>query len=119
MTDTVEKLTSLLFSALVTSSPVLSGNMKSMIQIDEYSGSECKIVIDAPFYDMKRWKKEGVVVFTGENIKGKTAYAEWVNKEGGFGTHNKSMYWVNRACVEVATIIANEIGATVINELQL
>lgn len=119
MAESVEKLTALLFSTLITSSPVLSGNMKSLIQINRYGISECEIMIDAPFYDMKKWKKEGIVAHTGEQIDGKTAYAEWVNKSGGFGRMNKSMHWVNRACVEVATIIANEIGATVINELEV
>ena len=119
MDENVEKLTSLLFSALVTSSPVLSGNMKSYIQLSKYSANECEIVIDAPFYDSKKWKKDKTIIHTGETINGKTAYAEWVNKSGGFATHNKSQGWVNRACVEVAQIIANEIGATVINELQL
>lgn len=119
MDDTVEKLTSLLFSVLITSSPVLSGNMQSLIQIDRFGIDESSIVIDAPFYDMKRWQKEGVVVHTGATIYGKTSYAEWVNNLGGFATHNKSEHWVNRACVEVANIIANEIGATVINELEL
>lgn len=119
MADTVEKLTSLLFSTLITSSPVLSGNMKSLINIDNYSENECSIVIDAPFYDMTKWKKDKVIVHTGEQINGKTSYANWVNEAGGFGTHNKSEHWVNRACVEVAKIIANEIGATVVYDIQL
>ena len=119
MDNSVEKFTSLLFGVLLTSSPVLSGNMKSFIQITDYSENECRIVIDAPFYDESKWNKEKVIVHTGELVKGKSAYAEWVNKSGGFGTHNKSEHWVNRACVEVANIIANEIGAEVINELEL
>ena len=119
MDNSVEKLTSLLFATLVTSSPVLSGNMKSFVQISKYSENECEIVIDAPFYDTKKWQKDKVIVHTGETYNGKSAYAETVNRSGAFGTHNKSQGWVNRACVEVAEIIANEIGATVINELQL
>lgn len=119
MADTVEKLTSLLFATLITASPVLSGNMKSFIQIASYGEDESSILIDAPFYDMKKWKKDGVVIHTGGVVDGRTAYADWVNESGGFATHNKSMHWVNRACVEVAKIIASEIGATVINELEL
>ena len=119
MANTIEKMTSLLFATLLTSSPVLSENMKQNIQITRYGVKECEIVIDAPFYDMKKWKKDKIIVHTGETYTGKTAYAEWVNKSGGFGTHNKSEHWVNRACVEVAQIIANEIGAEVINELRL
>ena len=119
MEDTVEKMTALLFGTLITSSPVLSGNMQSLIQISRFGINECEIMIDAPFYDTKKWRKDNVIVHTGETIHGKTAYAEWVNKSGGFGTHNKSEKWVNRACVEVAQIIANEIGAVVVNELRL
>ena len=119
MAETVEKMTSLLFAALVTSSPVLSGNMKQNVQITRYGINECEIMIDAPFYDMKKWQKDKAIIHTGDTINGKTSYAEWVNKFGGFGTHNKSEHWVNRACVEIAQIIANEIGAEVINELRL
>lgn len=119
MADTIEKMTSLLFAILLTSSPVLSGNMKQNIQITRYGINECEIVIDAPFYDMKKWRKDKVIVHTGETFRGKTAYAESVNRSGAFGTHNKSEHWANRACVEVAQIIANEIGAEVINELRL
>lgn len=115
----VEKMTSLLFASLLTSSPILSGNMKSFIKINKYSQNECEIMIEAPFYDLKKWRKEGTIIHTGAVIKGQTDYAELVNKAGGFGSHNKSEKWVNRACVEIATIIANEIGGTVINELEL
>ncbi len=119
MDNSVEKLTALLFGTLIINSPVMSGNMKSLIQITRYGLNECEIMIDAPFYDIPRWKKDKTIIHTGETINGKQAYAEWVNKAGGFGTHNKSEHWANRTCVEVAKIIANQIGATVINELQL
>lgn len=117
MDSIVEKIHSLLFSNLVLSSPVLSGNMKSMIKSVIQDGDTAKIVIDAPFYDMKKWEKENVIVYTGENISGRTAYAEWVNRLGGFGTHNKSEKWVNRAILEVVQAVAGEIGAQVIYEL--
>lgn len=119
MADTVEKLTSLLFATLIVNSPILSGNMQGHIQIKDFNENKCELVIDAPFYDMAEWQKNKTIVHTGDIIGGKTAYAEWVNKAGGFGTHNKSEHWVNRVCVEVAQIIASEIGATVINELEL
>ena len=113
MEDVVGKIHALLFSNLVMSSPVLSGNMKSFIK----TGSDGTIVIDAPFYDMRKWEKDKVVVHTGETINGRTAYAEWVNRLGAFGRHNKSERWVNRAILEVVQAIANEIGAEVIYEL--
>lgn len=117
--EIVEKLHALLFSNLILQSPVLSGNMQSLIQIAQVGSDYAEIVIEAPFYDGKKWRKDGTIVHTGETIKGKTDYAQWVNDLGAFATHNKSMHWVNRACYECANAIANEIGATVINELEL
>lgn len=113
----VEKIHSLLLPNLMLKSPVLSGNMKSLIKNGIISDGLREIVIDAPFYDMKKWKDSGVVVHTGNVIQGRTAYAEWVNRLGAFATHNKSEKWVNRAILEVVQPIANEIGAEVIYEL--
>ena len=115
----IEKLYALVFYNLHAQSPVLSGNMLSMIQTSQAYGTEFVIVIDAPVYDAKEWEKHKQIVHTGKNINGKTAYAQWVNDIGAFGTHNKSMHWVNRVCVQAATTIASEIGAEVINELEL
>lgn len=117
--EAVFSIQNLLFMNLLQKSPVLSGNMQSLIQCGLTTPSQAEIVIEAPFYDMKKWKKEGVVVHTGENKKGYTDYAEWVNMLGGFATHNKSEHWVNKAIYEVVTEIANELGATVINRLEL
>lgn len=114
-----EKLYALVFYGLHCQSPVLSGNMLSMIQTSQAYGSEFVILIDAPFYDMKQWQKNKTVVHTGKTVNGRTAYAQWVNKVGAFGKRNKSMHWVNRVCVEAATALASEIGAEVINELEL
>ena len=114
-----EKLYALVFYNLYCQSPVLSGNMLSLIQTSEAYGSEFVIMIDAPFYDMKEWQKNKQVVHTNKTVDGKTAYAQWVNDIGAFGTHNKSMHWVNRVCVGAAITLANEIGAEVINELEL
>lgn len=113
MQEIVDKIHSLLYSKLTMDVPVLSGNMSMNISAN---GSE--IIIDAPFYDMKRWLKDGTIIHTGRIINGKTAYAEWVNRLGGFATHNDSEGWVNRAVLDVVNIIANEIGAEVIDELQ-
>lgn len=117
MENIVEKIHALLFSNLVMQSPVLSGNMQSMIQVGIQGGDTREIIIDAPFYDMKRWNKDKVVVHTGEVVNGMTAYAESVNRSGAFGRHNKSEGWVNRAIKEVVETIANEIGAEVVYEL--
>jgi len=109
----VQKMQNLLFSKLLLDSPVLSGNMKMNIK----SNSEREIIIDAPFYDIGKWQETGMIIHTGQTIKGRTAYAEWVNRLGAFGTHNKSEGWVNRSILEVATIIANEIGAEIIYDI--
>lgn len=119
MDDIVEKLHALLFSNLIMQSPVLSGNMQSMIQVGLQGSATREIIIDAPFYDARKWNKEKVVVHTGEIIHGRSAYAEWVNDYGAFFTHNKSEGWVNRAIKEVVEAIANEIGALVIYEIRL
>ena len=122
MTETqriVEALHSLLYTNLHLSSPVLSGNMRSWIEIGDITPDTKEIVIYAPFYDMKKWQKDGTIVYTGETIHGKTDYAQWVNDMGAFGRHNRSEHWVNRCCYEVAQAIANEVGGTVINELPL
>lgn len=113
--DIVEKINGLLFESLILQSPILSGNMLMNIKQENTN----TILIEAPFYDLKKWGKEGIIVHTGENRNGKTDYAVDVNLEGGFGTHNKSEHWVNRCIVSVCQIVANEIGAEVINELPL
>ena len=117
--EIVEKLHSLLHFDLVLNSPVLSGNMKSWIELGDITPDTREIVIFAPFYDMKKWEKEHTIFYTGEIIDGKSDYAQEVNDMGAFGRHNKSEHWVNRCCVEVARAIANEIGGIVINELPL
>lgn len=114
-----EKLYGLVFYNLHAQSPVLSGNMRSLIQTSQAYGSEFVIVIDAPFYDMKEWQKNHQIVHTGKTVNGQTAYAQMVNDVGAFGRHNKSEHWVNRVCVEAAITLASEIGADVINELEL
>ncbi len=119
MDDIVEKLHALLYSNLIMQSPVLSGNMQSLIQVGVQGGGTREIIIDAPYYDMKKWEKEKVIVHTGEVKNGKTAYAEDVNLRGAFGRHNRSEGWVNRAIKEVVDTIANEIGAQVIYEIKL
>jgi hypothetical protein len=93
--------------------------MLSFIQTSQAYGTEFVIMIDAPFYDSKEWNKNRTIVHTGETKNGKSAYAEAVNAVGAFGTRNKSMHWVNRVCVQSAMTIASEIGAEVINELEL
>lgn len=99
-----------IFYNLVLNSPVLSGNMQMFIQ-QTYPGKE--ITIQAPFYDMKEWKRTGAIVHTGKSINGFTNYAYWVNEAGGFGTHNQSEKWVNRIINLCAIEFAAKIGGRV------
>lgn len=117
--DAVFSIQNLLLINLINKSPVLSGNMATSIGLGLTTPIECEVIIEAPFYDMKKWKKDGAIIHTGENKNGKTDYAFWVNELGGFATHNKSEHWVNRAIYEVVKEVASMMNATVINELEL
>lgn len=109
----------LLFMNLVNKAPTLSGNMKMNIRCGISKPSETQIVIEAPFYDLNKFKQKGIIIHTNENKNGKTDYAYYVNVAGGFATNNASKNWVNRAIYEVITEIANEMNAEVINKLPL
>lgn len=111
-----EELQLLLNWNLIMESPVLSGNMQSLIQMGGID-SNYAILIEAPFYDTKKWQEKHVIVHTGEIKNGYSEYAEWVNEAGGFGTHNKSEKWVNRVCNMCAEQIASKYGGKVIQRL--
>lgn len=119
MDNLFEKFHSLLYGDLVVNSPVLSGNMQSLISYGQIGEDYTEIIIDAPFYDGKKFKKDNVIVHTNQILNGFTGYAQWVNDNGAFNTHNKSEHWVNRVVNDVAHVIANEVGGEVINELGL
>lgn len=121
MTALLEKLYSLLNEDLYLSCPVLSGNMRNHIDLNtvQPGDKEITIVISAPFYDMKEFKKSGQVKYTNKVVDGRTDYAQWVNDLGPFGRPGRSQHWVNRTCYDVASAIANEVGGVVINELDL
>lgn len=115
------RLVNLVSAELSINCPVLSGNMKSNLEIVDIRANEITICISAPFYDLKEWKETGVIKFTGSPKKWPqfTDYAYWVNKSGAFSRHNKSQYWVNRSIYNSATTVANEIGAILVNRLPL
>ena len=118
MDNAVLRITNLLTSLLQTNCPVLSGNMKASMYITEATPTEITICISAPFYDIKEWKKSGSIIYTGAK-NGFTDYASLVNAFGGFMKRNKSQHWANRCCFSAVNQIANEIGASVNNELEL
>lgn len=114
MTQLLEEIYSLLNQNLILECPVLSGNMYKHIKIADIGDNEVTLEIDAPFYDMKEWRKTGVIKLIGNNINGFTDYAYWVNKNGGFSTHNSSEGWVDRNITDVLDVIKNVYGNIVV-----
>lgn len=119
MTKELDQLSTLIKFYLEEMSPILSGNMFREIATAELvsvSDNEITFCINAPFYDMKKWKETGAIVHTGKKYNGMSDYADIVNQSGAFGRHNESEHWVNRVCDMCARIIPN---AEVINKLEL
>ena len=119
MTSELQQLSSILKTMLEQLTPILSGNMQQQIikaNIVNISDNEVTFCIEAPFYDLKKWKEEGVIIHTGKTYHGMSDYANIVNQFGGFAKKNKSMFWVNRVCNQAAETIPN---AEIINELEL
>lgn len=121
MTRILEQLYTLLNENLYLSCPVLSGNMRSHIDMNTVlkDSEEVEIVISAPFYDLKEWEKNKRIVFTGDIVNGMHDYAYWVNALGAFGKGGRDVNWVHRAIYEVCCAIAGEHNAVVINKLPL
>lgn len=108
MTEILDAMHNLVRVCLIADAPVLSGNMITGIETSDVQEHQIEICINAPFYDMKEWRKTGAIVYTGLNWKGTgiTDYAFWVNEIGAFGTHNKSETWVNKSLLKAVKIIA-------------
>jgi hypothetical protein len=100
---------------------MLSGNMRDNIR----QGGIGEVVIEAPKYDIALWTKTGVIDHSIKKSKnpfypgncGVDHYAYFVNKNGGFNTHNSSEGWVDRTVLSAVITFANEIGAEVIYDL--
>lgn len=71
----------------------LSGNLRDTIKVS-YDGKTATVEIPAEMYDLKLFKEEGAIVYTG-----KGSYAEAVNQKGGFSKSHKN--YVERA-IELA-----------------
>lgn len=111
----VQDLTMLLLSSLRLDCPVLSGNMKTFISIEDVSEDEITISISGPSYDLKQWRKTGQIIHTN-----KFDYAPIVNAVGAFGGRSKkSKHWANKSIVKACQIKANEWGAEVVNHLKI
>ena len=113
------KLVDLVGIMLSVNCPVLSGNMKSNIEIVDIKDNEITICINAPFYDLDKWEKDKVIIHTNKLENGMSDYAYIVNQFGAFYRKNKSQYWVNRSIYSSVNQIANEMGAIVVNRLPL
>lgn len=116
--EIMEKIYSLLMTSLDINSPILSGNLKSNIELVDVTENSLIIAIKPGYYDVAKWEKEGILHFIGEK-NGKISYADDVNNYGGFFTNNESKHFANRSCFEVCNIIASECGAELINKLEL
>ena len=67
----------------------LTGNLMNSIHIEQ-SGDSILINVDAPTYDISRFKKEGVIVYNGLG-----SYAQEVDDTGGFSGKHKD--YIERA----------------------
>ena len=109
----LEELQLLIYYNLVLESPVLSGNLQNMIDglglygLDPIN-NEARILITAPTYDMKKWKKEKVIVHDY-----RYDYANLLNETGAFGSHNDSEHWVNRVINRCCEEFARKHGGRV------
>ena len=111
-----EELQNSLLWNLVMDSPILSGNMQAMISLG-YGNDGYEVIIQAPFYDNEKWKKDHVIVHTGASKNGITDYAYEVNEFGAFGSHNKSEHWANRTINTVCQEIATKYNMKVVGRL--
>lgn len=111
----LQELSMLVLISLQMDSPVLSGSMKNHIELVEMAGNVARIKISAPSYDIAKWRKTGMIEYTGEYD-----YAVSVNNVGAFsGRSTKSRHWVNKSLNKICRIIANQYGAEVINNVEL
>ena len=106
---------------LYAQAPVMSGNLKNHIKVVSVEEHKVKIVLSARFYDTNLWQKTGQIKYTKGWKKDPsiTNYAMFLNEVGAFGTHNKSMHWVNRTIYQVCNAYASKTGGEVENTLPL
>ena len=110
-----DELTMLVFSVLKIECPVLSGNMASHIEMEDLQKDFARISVSGPSYDLKKWRKEGIIEYTGD-----FDYAVSVNNVGAFGGRStKSKHWANRAIVKACRAIGHIYDAEVIVDVEL
>ena len=109
------ELVSLVNTSLLLNCPVLSGNMKANVQIEDIESNFARISISAPSYDISKWKKTGIIEHDG-----KYDYAISVNEVGAFGGKStKSKHWVNKTIVNACRIIGSLYNAEVVVNVDL
>ena len=109
------ELTNLVKTALELDCPILSGNMKDHIELENVNENNALISISGPSYDVHYWEKTGIIKYTGDYD-----YAVSVNGVGAFGGKStKSKHWVNKSIVKTCQIIASKYGAKVIIDVEL
>lgn len=110
-----EELAHLINSGLLLDCPVMSGNMKSNIAMEEMGASFARIEISGPSYDIPEWRATGAIHHTGEYD-----YAVSVNGVGAFeGKSKKSRHWANKSVVKSCRAIATLYGAEVQVDVEL
>lgn len=111
----VDIITLLVASTLQIDCPVLSGNMQTYVKVENIRPESALISVSGPSYDLKKWRKEGIIEHTG-----KYDYAVSVNNLGAFwGKSTKSKHWANRSIVNACKSIAQSYNAEVIVDVEL
>lgn len=110
-----EELSMLIFTTLQLDCPVMAGNMKSHIDIEEIGNNFTRIAVSGPSYDIATWQKTGQIEYTGEYD-----YAISVNEVGAFnGRSTKSKHWANKSVVKVCKVLGAMYNAEVIVNVDL
>lgn len=113
--DLFTHLTFLVFNNLKMECPILSGNMLNHIKIEDIQPKFVRIAIAGPSYDLRKWRQEGVIEYTGLYD-----YAVSVNNVGAFGGRStKSRHWANRTIVNACKVIGQIYNAEVVVNVEL
>ena len=110
-----EELVMLISTSLELNCPVLSGNMSSHIDLEEYTDKFARISVSGPSYDLGEYRQTGRIVYND-----KYDYAISVNEVGAFlGRSKKSRHWANRSVEKACRAIANMYNGEVIVNVEL
>lgn len=136
VSEDIAFLTLVIGTYLHAQAPIMSGNTQRSIRVSRISERKVVLVIDPKFYDVNYWKKTGKIRYTRnafydekkEKIRYKyswhkdmnmKSYAMFLNEVGAFGTHNKSMHWVNRVLYTTCMAYCDQRGYGFKSDLKL